>query len=100
MNINAKLPGKPHTYRRITVSVGMERIEIRSLHAAIELLRSLRADICGEQAARLCAQMQVARSPEDVDAAWLAFCRWAGACGLTGGDDGHHPGHHPVKRAA
>ena len=96
MNISAKLSGKPHIYRRITVSVGMERIEVRSLHAAIELLRSLRADICGEQAARLCAQMQAARSPEEVDAAWLAFCRWADACGLTGGDDGHHP----VRRAA
>ncbi|QJP17026.1 hypothetical protein G3545_27295 [Starkeya sp. ORNL1] len=96
MNINAKLPEKPHTSRRIVVTVGIERIEIRSLRSAVELLRSLRADICGEQAARLCAQMQEARSPADVDAAWLAFCRWAGACGLTGGDDGHHP----VKRAA
>lgn len=100
MNINAGLPEK-HASRRIVVKVGMERIEVRSLRAAVELLRSLRADICGEQAARLCTQMQDARSPAEVDAAWLAFCRWAGACGLSGGDDGGHPsGEHPVRRAA
>jgi hypothetical protein len=97
MNINARLPERPHTSRRITVSVGMERIEVRSLRSAVELLRSLRADISGEQAARLCAQMQAARSPAEVDAAWLAFCRWAGACGLSGGGD---DGGHPIKRAA
>ncbi len=97
MNINAKLPEKPHTSRRIMVTVGIERIEIRSLRSAVELLRSLRADICGEQAARL------VRANGRGALAGGCRCRVAGllplggACAhLTGGDDGHHP----VKRAA
>jgi len=75
----------------------MERIRVSSLGEAVELLHSLCADRSGEQAVRLCEQMKAAATPAEEDAAWLAFCRWAGACGLVSGDDDND---HHVMRAA
>lgn len=96
MDTHLEISGRPRAQRRVTVVVGTEHIQVRSLRGAVDLLRSLRADISGEQADRLCAQMSAARTPAEMDAAWQAFCRWTGACGLLPGNGGGRP----FKRAA